>query len=116
MTAVSFPARSPAAAAPLPGCTLATRRPWDEGSLKRRAISALTGLAVIPMKAWSTLPVLISCATTARTVLIGMAKPIPMLPSEPELPVAIWAFTPITWPRELISGPPELPWLIGACV
>ena len=73
-------------------------------------------MAVIPMKAWSTLPVLISCATTARTVLMGIAKPIPMLPSEPALPVAIWALTPITCPRELISGPPELPWLMGASV
>ena len=88
-TAVSGPARSPAAAAPLPGCTVATRRPLCEGSLKSRAIWAVTGFAVMPMKACSTLPFLINCATTVRTVLIGIAKPIPMFPSEPESPVAI---------------------------
>ena len=28
----------------------------------------------------------------------------------------IWALTPITWPAASSSGPPELPWLIGASV
>ena len=31
-------------------------------------------------------------------------------------PVSICVFTPMTWPRLLISGPPELPWLMGASV
>ena len=31
-------------------------------------------------------------------------------------PVAIWEFTPITWPAASSSGPPELPGLIGASV
>ena len=31
-------------------------------------------------------------------------------------PVSICVFTPMTWPRALSSGPPELPGLIGASV
>jgi hypothetical protein len=48
-----------------------------------------------------------------RTVFDGIAKPTPTL--APVLP-AICALTPITWPLELRSGPPELPWLIAASV
>ena len=32
------------------------------------------------------------------------------------MPVSICVFTPMTWPRALRSGPPELPGLIGASV
>ena len=47
------------------------------------------------------------------TVFDGIAKPTPLLP-----PPSLWicALTPITWPAASISGPPELPWLIGASV
>ena len=50
---------------------------------------------------------------TARTVFDGIAKPTPSLPPE-----SLWicVLTPITRPRMSISGPPELPWLIGASV
>ena len=53
------------------------------------------------------------CETTERTVFDGIAKPTPSLP-----PDWLWicAFTPITWPAAFRSGPPELPWLIGASV
>jgi hypothetical protein len=49
-------------------------------------------------------------------VLIGIAKPIPMLPSEPVSPVEIAELTPTTWPCAFSSGPPELPWLSAASV
>ncbi len=48
-------------------------------------------------------------------MLIGTAKPIPMLPPPPPA-VAICELTPITRPRPSISGPPELPGLIAASV
>ena len=70
----------------------------------------------MPMNACSTLPLWISCAATPRTVLIGMAKPMPMLPCWPVFPVEICEVTPITRPAASISGPPELPWLIAASV
>ena len=40
------------------------------------------------------------------------------MPTFPEAvsPVSICVFTPMTWPRASMSGPPELPWLIGASV
>ena len=56
------------------------------------------------------------CAATLRTVLIGTAKPMPMLPCCPVVPVEICDVTPITRPAASSSGPPELPWLIAASV
>src|ERR1700739_1177089 len=55
-----------------------------------------------------------------RTSLLdGVANPTPELEPSPwplVLLVSIWSFRPITWPEALISGPPELPGLIGASV
>ena len=53
------------------------------------------------------------CETVARTVFDGIANPTPSLPPEE---LWICALTPITWPAAFSSGPPELPWLIGASV
>ena len=44
-----------------------------------------------------------------RTMSLGTAKPMPRLPCWPVLPVEICELTPITAPRALSSGPPELP-------
>jgi hypothetical protein len=56
-----------------------------------------------------------SCGSRSRTVLLGTANPMPMFPSDLEL-VMIAVFMPITSPRRLSSGPPELPGLIAASV
>ena len=40
----------------------------------------------------------------------------PDVPGRGVPPVSICVLTPMTWPRALSSGPPELPWLIGASV
>ena len=49
-----------------------------------------------------------------RAESIGTANP---TPSKPDSPLErIWALIPITRPRASKSGPPELPWLIGASV
>ena len=61
---------------------------------------------------------MISRATRA-SLFDGVAKPTPELEPSPwplVLLVSIWSFSPITWPAALISGPPELPGLIGASV
>ena len=51
-----------------------------------------------------------SCAVTRLTMLAGMANPMPC-------PVAtIAVLMPITSPRRLTRGPPELPGLIEASV
>lgn len=56
------------------------------------------------------------------TALIGIAKPRPTLPAWLlllellPLPEYIAELIPITWPAELISGPPELPGLSAASV
>ena len=56
-----------------------------------------------------------SCGSRSRTVLIGIAKPMPMFPWRwPSVMMAV--FMPITSPRMLSSGPPELPGLIAASV
>jgi hypothetical protein len=47
-------------------------------------------------------------------VFAGTANPMPTLPWLPA--VAICEFTPITRPLASMSGPPELPGLIGASV
>ena len=52
----------------------------------------------------------------SRTVLTGIAKPMPTLPWFWSPPVWICDVTPITRPAASISGPPELPWLIAASV
>ena len=52
------------------------------------------------------------CWATLLAVLIGTAKPIPTEPLLP-VPVAICELIPITLPPASISGPPELPGLIG---
>ena len=67
-----------------------------------------------PIQECSTWPLAISCWAIDRAVSLGIAKPTPTLAST--VPPSIWALTPITRPRPSSSGPPELPWLIGASV
>ncbi len=89
--------------------------PCFTGRLYESARSALTGRPAIPRYAWSTRPVCRICARTSFTVFDGTAKPMPTLPVDTP-PVSICVLTPMTCPRPFSSGPPELPWLIGASV
>jgi hypothetical protein len=52
-------------------------------------------------------------ATTARTMLDGIAKPMPIEPP-PRLKIAV--LMPISRPSVVTSAPPELPGLIAASV
>ena len=53
---------------------------------------------------------------TRRAWSIGIAKPSPMLPAFCPPAVSMAELMPTTWPSRFTSGPPELPWLIGASV
>ena len=66
------------------------------------------------MRPRTTLPVR-SCGSRSRIVLLGTANPMPRLPSVRD-PLMIIVFMPMTSPRMLSSGPPELPGLIAASV
>jgi hypothetical protein len=58
-------------------------------------------------------------SAVCATVFDPIANPTPELdpcPDEVELSVAIWSASPMTSPLPSISGPPELPGLIGASV
>ena len=107
-------ARRPACAAGLPAVTLAIVTPL--GGIPRTIFDTPVGIVstCTPMNACSTLPLEISCWAIERTVSLGIAKPTPTLALT--VPPSIWALTPTTWPAASSSGPPELPWLIGASV
>ncbi len=98
---ITSPAFRPASSAALPLFTVAMRTPLP--------VSA----GVTPSSACCALPLEISCAAIDLTVFDGTANPTPSLP-----PPSLWIcdVIPITSPRRLSSGPPELPWLIAASV
>src|SRR5947199_127546 len=59
------------------------------------------------------------CRAMRRSLLAGVAKPTPELDPWPWpfwLLVSIWSLRPITCPLALISGPPDVPGLLGAAV
>jgi hypothetical protein len=78
--------------------------------------------ALTPRKARVAEPVVMISCPMRWTVLLGMAKPTPMLPlcdcepGTPEATVAIAVLMPMTSPAPLTSAPPELPGLIAASV
>jgi hypothetical protein len=69
-------------------------------------------LLLPPSSGWPIEPFSISEATFL-TVLIGIAKPTPLLVPDS---LAICALMPMTWPLRFSSGPPELPGLMAASV
>ncbi len=73
-----------------------TSSPCCTGRWKSCATSGAIARASTPRKAWTTAPFAISCAATFFTVLMGIAKPMPMLP--PPLSVWICELTPTTSP------------------
>ena len=111
---ITSPGSTPAFSAAPPGVTSATIAPMRLVSPKSSNPSRGTASTETPMRPRITLPVC-SCGSRSRTVLLGTANPIPMFPSLRAL-VMMAVFMPMTSPRTLSSGPPELPGLIAASV
>jgi hypothetical protein len=109
-----FPPRMPAFSAAVPFCTLCTSAPDFDRQVERRqrAVDRQRGQAEVGAAHG---PALLERGDLDLAVLIGIAKPMPTLPS-PLPPVSICELMPITSPSTFSSGPPELPGLIGASV
>ena len=103
----------PAAAAGLPGETLATSAPFGSCSPRLAATSSVTFCTCTPSQPRRVSPNCLSWSRTCTAVLAGTAKPMPI---EPPVGEMIAVFTPITSPSMLNSGPPELPRLMAASV
>src|SRR5690348_9958154 len=97
--------RSPAFSAGLPGLMSLILAP--------EATLLLTETAVSPSDGCTILPSSISFWATRLTSLTGIAKPSPLALSDKDFPAVLM---PMTSEFMLISGPPELPWLIDASV
>ena len=77
-------------------------------------MSAVTACSLAPSQGRSTaLPPRSAEATTTRTMLAGMAKPMPCEPPERE---KIAVLMPTRRPSRSTSAPPELPGLMAASV
>ena len=77
-------------------------------------MSDVTGWTVTPSCARVTLPLRPQLdPSRAAPCSTGIAKPMPMLPSELD---RICELMPTSSPFVFTSAPPELPWLIGASV
>ncbi len=80
---------------------------------------ATLGSRLTPTQALWAWPVAMISRAIRASLFDGVANPTPELEPSPwplVLLVSIWSLRPITWPAALISGPPELPGLIGASV
>ena len=90
-----------------------TTAPCLLGTPSDSASSGERGCRETPSQPRTTLPLSTSWSTTRLTMLMGIAKPIPI---EPPLWEKIAVLMPMTSPRRFKSGPPELPGLIEASV
>ena len=78
------------------------------------AISGVTACSLAPSHGrFTALPPPLAEATTTRTILAGMAKPMPCEPPERE---KIAVLMPTSRPVRSTSAPPELPGLMAASV
>ena len=78
------------------------------------ATSSVTAWMLTPIQPRTTFPFSRNCGRISLATLIGTEKPTPALACDP--PVMIIVLMPITSPRVLRSGPPELPGLMAASV
>src|SRR4030066_237503 len=102
------PPRSPADPAGLPGKTRLTNTPFSPLAPNDSASSGVRSWMPTPSHPRRMVPVLASSRSISRTVLMGIANPIPW----PPLTIAV--LIPTTSPRVLRRGPPEFPGLMDA--
>ena len=107
------PGCRPASCAGESGNTLFTIAPFWFFIPNASARSAFKSCTWTPMKPRSTIPLSSSCSVICRARLIGIAKPIPILPPPRE---NIAVFMPTSSPFRLTSAPPEFPGLMEASV
>ena len=105
------PASNPAFAAGEPGETPASKAPLPSARCKAFAMAGLSAWLSTPTKPRVTRPDAASWSDTVRIMSEGIAKPMPI---DPPVGEKIAVFMPITLPSWVNSGPPELPWLMGA--
>ncbi len=91
-----------------PASTIDTSAPRALPKPSDSATSRVTSLICTPMRPRVTLPVALSCSETRVTSSIGTANEMPLYAPDS---VAICELMPMTSPRILINGPPELPGL-----
>ena len=104
------PGLTPALSAGLPFTTSAMSAPCVDLRPSVSTMSWVIGCGCTPRNPRITRPFFSSCGRICFTTAMGMANPIVFAP--PMMAV----LTPITSPRRLKSGPPELPGLIDASV
>ena len=104
------PGLIPALSAGPPFTTSAISAPCVDLSPSVSTMSCVIGCGWTPRKPRTTRPVFCSCGRICLITAMGIANPMVLAP--PMMAV----FTPITSPRRLKSGPPELPGLIDASV
>ncbi len=107
------PTLSPALSAAEPLSTWVMTAPRPCLRSKARASSGVRSWAWAPSRPRLTSPWAINWPIISCAILIGMAKPIPMLPPLWE---KIAVLMPTSSPLRLTSAPPELPGLIEASV
>src|SRR3954447_2510802 len=107
------PAFRPAFSAGPPLTTSRMTAPWSTDSLYACAVSGSSVAGSMPMNAWRTWPVSISCWIVSVTVGAGMAKPIDTALADGGMYATL---IPMTLPSTPTTAPPELPGEIGASV
>ncbi|MNE69065.1 hypothetical protein D3C80_1647660 [compost metagenome] len=113
MVTITSPALIPALAAEDFGITWLTKAPRCASTFIAFASSEFSSVPIMPNSPRFTWPYSTICAVRFFTMLLGMAKPIPMLPpSGAKMAVLM----PISSPFRLTNAPPELPRLIAASV
>ena len=91
---------------------MVTMTPPGRSKLRPSARSAVNVCPANPIQGREIRPVS-AAATTVRTILEGMANPIPI---EPPLREKIAVLIPMSLPSSVIKAPPEFPGLMAASV
>ncbi|CNU64541.1 Uncharacterised protein [Salmonella enterica subsp. enterica serovar Bovismorbificans] len=110
---MTSPALIPAFAADEFGITWLTNAPRWASTFIAFANSEFSSVPMIPSSPRFTWPYSTICDVRFFTMLLGIAKPIPMLPPSG---ARIAVLIPISSPFRFTSAPPELPRLIAASV
>ncbi|VGP06415.1 hypothetical protein SB00610_00846 [Klebsiella quasipneumoniae subsp. similipneumoniae] len=110
---ITSPALMPAFAAADPGITWLTKAPRWASTFIAFASSEFSSVPMMPSSPRFTWPYFTICSVRFFTMLLGIAKPIPMLPPSG---ARMAVLMPISSPLRFTRAPPEFPRLIAASV